>query len=69
MLYADITLVAETRRELQHMQDVLDKAYCPMGHADQCEHNHDSTVEAQGKTTGTVANQPATTLQGQAMEE
>ena len=56
-------------REVQHMLDMLDKAYCPVGHADQCEHNHDSTVETQGKTTGTAVNQPATTLQSQVREE
>ena len=69
MLYADdFTLVAETRRELQHMLDVLDRACARWGMQISLGKTKILTVVEQGKDQQ-VRDQPSITLQGQALEE
>ena len=65
VLYADdLTLVAETRRELQHMLDVLDRACTRWGMQISVSKTKILTVEEQ-----LVGDQPPITLRGQALEE
>ena len=69
MLYADdFTLVAETRRELQHMLDVLDRVCARWGMQISLGKTKILTVVEQGKDQQ-VRNQLSITLWGQALEE
>ena len=69
VLYADdLTLVAETRRELQHKLDVLDRACAQWGMQISVNKTKILTVEEQGKDRQ-VRDKPSIILQGQALEE
>ena len=69
MLYADdLTLVAETRRELQHMLDVLDRPCAQWGMHSSVSKTKILAVEEQSKDPQ-ARDQTTITLQGQALEE
>ena len=69
MLYADdLTLVAETRRELQHMLDVLDRPCAQWGMHISVSKTKILAVEEQSKDQQ-GRDQTTITLQGQALVE
>ena len=68
MLYThDFSLVAETRKELQHMLDVVDRACAQWGMQISVSKTKILGVEEQ-RTDQQTMNQPFITLQGQALE-
>ena len=69
VLYADdLTLIAETRRELQHMLDVLDRACTQWGMHISMSKTNILAVEEQSKDQQ-ARDQITITLHGQALQE
>ena len=69
MLYADdLTLIIESRRELQYMPDVLDRACAQWGMQISVSKTKILAVEEQSKDQQ-AKDQTIITLQGQALEE